>query len=136
MKLAAVPVLMLIAMGPLNAAEYEMSRWTIDGGGAMFTSGGDFELSGTIAQPDAGPGSSGMSGGDFTLTGGFWFALSTDDCNSDGGVDLLDYADFESCMSGPGGGLPLPDCNCFDLDSDQDVDLSDVRRFQQVFTDG
>ncbi len=30
--------------------------------------GGDFELSGTIGQPDAGV----MTGGDFELSGGFW----------------------------------------------------------------
>ncbi|MFO0837955.1 MAG: hypothetical protein U1D55_05465 [Phycisphaerae bacterium] len=49
-------------------AQYDLSWFTIDGGGAMFTTGGSFTLSGTIGQPDAGV----MSGGSFTLTGGFW----------------------------------------------------------------
>ena len=62
--------------------------------------------------------------------------MALDDCNSDGWVDLIDYDDFDGCLSGPNGGLPLPECNCFDLDSDGDIDLSDVARFQAEFTGG
>ena len=40
---------------------------TIDGGGGTST-GGEYGVSGTIGQPDAGV----MSGGSFTLAGGFW----------------------------------------------------------------
>jgi len=32
--------------------EFEISRSTVDGGGAMRSTGGEFELSGTIGQPD------------------------------------------------------------------------------------
>ena len=53
------------------AQDYDLSWYTIDGGGEMFTTGGDYELSGTIGQPDAGE----LSGGSFQLTGGFWFSL-------------------------------------------------------------
>jgi hypothetical protein len=109
--------------------EFEITRSTIDGGGVMRSTGGDFELSGTIGQPDAGV----MSGPGFQLSGGFWFPLSVDDCNSDGWVDLIDYDDFDDCLSGPGGGLLLPWCDCFDLDHDEDVDLSDIREFQNAF---
>ena len=125
--------MVLMIFGGLAAADdFAISRSTIDGGGAMFSSGADLELSGTIAQPDAGI----MSGRDFRLSGGFWFPLALDDCNSDGWVDLVDYDDFGECLSGPDGGLPLPNCNCFDLDSDSDIDLSDVARFQAEFTGG
>jgi hypothetical protein len=48
--------------------EYDLSWWTVDGGGATFSSGGGYELGGTMGQPDAGR----LSGGDFTLGGGFW----------------------------------------------------------------
>jgi hypothetical protein len=75
-----------------------------------------------------------MEGEGFTLTGGFWFGEPPDDCNSDGWVDLADYEDFGECLSGPDGGLPLPKCNCFDLDGDSDIDLSDVAWFQTAFT--
>jgi hypothetical protein len=111
------------------AAEYELSRYTIDGGGVMFSTGGNFELSGTIGQPDAGV----MSGGGFELTGGFWFSLASGDCNEDGGVNLVDYGNFEPCLSGPDGGV-VAGCACFDFDQDNDADLLDAARFQRAFT--
>ena len=122
--------------GETRADDFEISRSTIDGGGVMFSSGGEFELSGTIGQPDAASGASEMSGDDFTLTGGFWFETPPGDCNDTGCVNLLDYSDLEACLSGPDGGLPVPHCNCFDFDGDGDVDLSDASRFQQMFTGG
>jgi hypothetical protein len=128
------PVLMplIILVGLAAADDFEISRSTIDGGGAMRSTGGDFELAGTIGQPDTGI----MSGADFELSGGFWFPVALDDCNSDGWIDLIDYDDFDGCISGPDGELPLPECNCFDLDSDDDIDLSDIARFQAEFTGG
>jgi hypothetical protein len=50
---------------------YEISWYTIDGGGAMNLQGGSYTLSGTIGQPDAGT----QSGGSYTLNGGFWVDL-------------------------------------------------------------
>ena len=55
-------------------------------------SGGEFELSGTIGQPDAG---ATMTGGDFELTGGFWVetivAVSCEgDLDGDGDTDQAD----------------------------------------------
>ena len=122
--------------GDTRADDFEISRSTIDGGGVMFSSGGEFELSGTIGQPDAASGASEMSGEDFTLTGGFWFETPLGDCNDTGCVNLLDYSDLKACLWGPDAGLPMPDCNCFDFDGDNDVDLSDASRFQQMFTGG
>ena len=125
-----IPLLSLASLA--MADEFAISRQTIDAGGVMFSTGSDFELSGTIGQPDAGI----LSGGDFELSGGFWFPLALDDCNSDGWVNLVDYDDFEECLCGPNGSPPLPECNCFDIDGDSDVDLSDVARFQAEFTGG
>ncbi len=50
------------------AGSYDSSWRTIDSGGAMRTTGGDFGLSGTIGQSDVGA----MTGGSFALVGGFW----------------------------------------------------------------
>ncbi len=47
---------------------YDLSWWTVDGGGEE-VSGGGFTLNGTAGQPDA---HNALSGGGFTLTGGFW----------------------------------------------------------------
>lgn len=47
---------------------YDLSWYTIDGGGATFSTGGSYSLGGSIGQPDAGV----VSGGSYTLNGGFW----------------------------------------------------------------
>src|SRR5574341_1286851 len=47
---------------------YDLSRNTIDSGGATFSTGGPYRLGGTIGQPDAGT----LTGGAYTLGGGFW----------------------------------------------------------------
>ena len=128
---APLAILLPLALAAVVlGGDLELSRSTIDGGGIMFSTGGDFELSGTTGQPDAGV----MSNGSFALTGGFWFQQVPGDCNGDGGVDLFDYATFEACMSGPDGGLSEPACVCFDLDVDGDVDLQDACEFQRAFS--
>lgn len=115
--------------GPAGAPQFDLSWHTIDGGGVMRSTGGDFELSGTIGQHDAGR----MAGGGFELTGGFWFEVLPSDCNEDGVVSLLDYDTFQTCLTGPGGG-PLPaGCNCFDFDHDGVVTLSDFATMQELF---
>ncbi|MBN1865904.1 hypothetical protein JW916_01305 [Candidatus Sumerlaeota bacterium] len=58
-------LLAAVVSGVLGA---EILRWTVDGGGSPELSGGDFGLSATVGQPDAGT----LTGGVFTLTGGFW----------------------------------------------------------------
>ena len=113
--------------------DYDLSWHTIDGGGVMFSTGGAFELSGTIGQPDAGGPLFGPPGSGYELTGGFWFALAPGDCNSDGGVTLFDYGDFESCLSGPGAGV-APGCACFDVNRDGRIDLRDFRDFQTTYS--
>lgn len=120
------------SVGATMAGDFEMARSTIDGGGVMFSTGGTFELSGTIGQPDAGV----MRGDPFTLTGGFWFETPQDDCNDTGLVDLLDHSDLTQCLSGPGVGLVKDWCDCFDIDNDNDVDLSDIAEFQRAFGRG
>lgn len=66
-----------------SASPYEIRWSTIDGGGGRSTSG-DYILTGTIGQPDAGN----MMGGDYEVLGGFWCggAISV--------VDLHHYAKF------------------------------------------
>ena len=51
-----------------SGGDYDLTWSTVDGGGATFSTGGDYTLGGTIGQPDAGV----TIGGDYTLDGGFW----------------------------------------------------------------
>ena len=68
---AALLCALLVAGGvsAMSRASYDLSWWTVDGGGATFSEGGGYELSGTIGQPDAGPV---LEGGNYRLVGGFW----------------------------------------------------------------
>ncbi|MET0554094.1 MAG: DUF11 domain-containing protein [Vicinamibacteria bacterium] len=61
-------VLVALAASPA-AAQYEISWWTVDGGGATGATGGTYTLSGTTGQPDAG---GPYAGGTYTLHSGFW----------------------------------------------------------------
>ena len=61
-----------------SGGDYDLSWSTIDGGGGMFSSGGEYSLGGTIGQPDAGL----LQGGEYSLGGGFW---------GGGEVSLPDY---------------------------------------------
>jgi hypothetical protein len=47
---------------------YDLSWWTVDGGGGASTIAGGYSLSGSIGQPDVGL----LAGSDYSLAGGFW----------------------------------------------------------------
>jgi hypothetical protein len=79
-----VPIILIfLILTSLGFADYQISWYTIDGGGGR-SSGGPYELVGTIGQPDAAY----SAGGGYELLGGFW----------PGGplcfVDFHDYARF------------------------------------------
>ena len=57
----------LFIPGLIDAQDFDLDWFAVAAGGGE-SSGGDFELSATIGQPDAGD----TLGGDFALTGGFW----------------------------------------------------------------
>jgi hypothetical protein len=59
--------LLVLSLAKLNAQNYSIDWFTIDGGGGTST-GAVYSVSGTIGQPDAGH----LTGGNFTLDGGFW----------------------------------------------------------------
>jgi hypothetical protein len=48
---------------------YDLSWWTVDGGGGTSAAVGSYTLDGTAGQPDPGPI---LSGADYQLEGGFW----------------------------------------------------------------
>ncbi len=122
----ALPLLLVtLASGQV----FDLSWYTIDGGGKMFTTGGNYALRGTIGQPDAAM----MSGGEFELSGGFWFPIPPGDCEDDGDVDLFDFNLFKSCLTGPDG-FVATECRCFDVNRSGAVDLLDFAVVQWNFT--
>ena len=101
-----------------TGGNYDLSWWTIDGGGVTFASSADYTLGATIGQPDA---SGVVVGLDYTLTGGFWFCLSATNGDADGS-GCTDDADqllvlFNFGASGP---------NAADVNCDGTVDDADL----------
>ena len=108
-----------------GAPDYDLSWYTVDGGGGT-SSGGDFVLTGTAGQPDAGD----LTGGDFELRGGFWQVSGP--CNSacvwdidgSGDVRVPDLIMLLGCW----GTLPGldPACPCLDIDASGDIRVPDL----------
>ena len=65
-------VLSLLVPGLGFAQTYTIDWYKVAGGGGTST-GGTYQVTGTIGQPDA---SGAMTGGNYSLTGGFWSIIS------------------------------------------------------------
>lgn len=110
----------------LAPAQYQIEWSTVDGGGLMPSTGGAYELAGTIGQPDAQVAPL-MSGGPFQITGGFWAVTQVCYCladlNVDGKKDGRDVQQFVACVIGGG------NCSCADVDQINGVTIGDVLVF-------
>ncbi len=110
-------------MGP----NLDLSWNTIDGGGG-FSTGGAFELRGTIGQPDAGL----VSGGSIALRGGFWPGAGPPacypDCNNSGTLTIADFGCFQAAFAA---GDPYADCN-----NSSSLTIADFGCFQSKFAAG
>lgn len=131
-------LLMNVAAFAQSGGGFDLTWNTIDGGGGVSTGGG-FELSGTIGQADATTASL-LTGGSYELTGGFWIefgpwctSFAAPDFDMDCDVDQADYDALESCASGPA--IPHETgCEGKDLDIDGDVDQTDFSLLQRCFS--
>jgi hypothetical protein len=115
----AAATLLTAAARAQSGGGYELTWWTIDGGGVTFATGGTFNLGGTVGQPDA---SNALTGGTYSLTGGFWF---TPCITSNGDVDgniCVDDADLLTVLFNFG----LTGLNPADLNCDGTVDDADL----------
>jgi predicted outer membrane repeat protein len=65
--------------------------------------------------------------------GAYEFGIGDYDCDRQ--VDLTDFANWESCMTGPDSASYPEACLPFDFELDYDVDLSDFAGFQQALTE-
>lgn len=113
----------LVLPGAAIAGTYDLTWYTIDGGGGV-SAGGGFEIAGTIGQPDAGP----MAGADYELVGGFWAGTISStpppcpgDLNGDLSVDLTDLSVLLAHYGETGATYEQGDLN-----GDGAVDLSDL----------
>jgi hypothetical protein len=114
---SALFVLLLVMFcGATAIGEYELSWYTIDGGGGR-SSGGPYKLLGTIGQPDA----AWSSGGNFELLGGFLPGGQL--CS----VNFESFAKFAEYWRDTGAGLPA------DLHVDDVVDKLDLRVFVDLW---
>ena len=102
----------IINASAMNGGSYQLPQSTIDGGGTT-SSGGQYVLVGTIAQPDA----SWMAADNYELIGGFW--PETPACI----VNLEDFAVLAGYWLEIGTGLPA------DLYEDGVVDTLDLEIF-------
>ncbi len=109
------------ALAP-SGPSFDLSWHTVDGGGSTSTGGG-FELTGTVGQPDAGVV---MTGGSFELIGGFWAGPAPIPCpadaNGDGFVNVLDLIDLLLCFGQPA----IPGCVGEDINLDGTVNVLDL----------
>lgn len=118
-----------LAANSSQAQDFDLNWYTLDGGGAMFSTGGSFSLGSTIGQSDAGV----MSGGTFTLTGGYWAGAGVLPCellgdfDHDGATGLSDLAILLAHFGAAGG------ADDGDLDDDGDVDLQDLATLLSVY---
>ena len=121
-------VLLMFAAAALAGLEapggYDLSWNTVDGGGGT-SSGGAYELSGTIGQPDAG---TTMTGGAFTLAGGFWPGAgpAVNPCPADiapsGGDGTVNAGDLLAVINSWGS---CPGCTA-DINHDNNVNAADL----------
>jgi hypothetical protein len=137
LALTALVALTVIGAAATLADDFDLNWWTVDGGGTMWSTGGGFELSGTIGQPDAGA----MTGGGFELTGGFWVsgvagpAICPGDMNCDGRVTFADIDRFVEALAGESAwNLHHPDCPWLNADCNNSgtVTFADIDPFVAV----
>ncbi len=125
-KMIAVAV--LVYSGLAFGGGFDVTWHTIDAGGVMNSTGGDFELSGSIGQPDANAMT--LAAGDLEFTGGFWaVAVPNCACPSDVSNDTVvngdDIPGFVDCLLVGVGS----NCVCADVAADGVLDLADVSAF-------
>jgi hypothetical protein len=122
LSLSAAMLLCLLGASAQSGGGYDLSWWTIDGGGITFAVGGTFNLGGTVGQPDA---SNLLTGGGYSLTGGFWFTPAcvahNGDVDANGCVDDADLLAVLFAFGNTGSNLGRVDVNC-----DQVVDDADL----------
>ena len=120
-------VLLALVITPTVLADGLSVDWFTIDGGAGYSTGGGFELDGTIGQYDAGPATGPMTGMGFELRGGFRVAPAECTCpgdmNGDGVKNGSDVQQFVGCLVADSG------CSCADVDEFPGVSIDDIVAF-------
>ena len=130
--------MLTLSFGLAIADDFVIGWYTFHPGGDTFGAGGDFELSGTVGQPDAS--ALGMTGGNFELAGGFWAGVppfQLGDMNCDGAVNAFDIDPFVLALTNPAGyAAAWPDCDRMlaDCNGDGVVNAFDIDPFVELLT--
>jgi len=67
--LVVVAALPFLTGSAVHSADgYDLSWWTVDAGGSVYSAAGRYSLGGTVGQPDV----AFLHGDQYTLVGGFW----------------------------------------------------------------
>ncbi len=106
----------VLVMVSMVGADYSISWYTIDGGGGT-SSGGTYQLTGTVGQPDAGY----HDGGANELLGGFWGGGPLCIVNFEQFATLASYWLEESCHAGNNY------CDGADLVGEDGVNIEDLK---------
>ncbi len=132
-RMTTLAALVVIATAPIALSQYAVPWSTVDGGGAMSSTGGNYAVAGTIGQPDASSLSAPISGGNYSLVGGFW-TVAIPTCALIGDMDLntlrngVDIQDFVNCLLGVNGS----NCTCADISGNGSVGTEDVAGFVTI----
>lgn len=122
----SITALLSLVQTKLLGGGYTIDWHTLDAGGVSNSTGGTFELSGTIGQPDAATNPP-LSGGTFEIAGGFWpianVCYCLGDLNGDGAKNGDDIQKFVSCVTSGGA------CSCADMNQASGVNQDDVDVF-------
>ena len=132
--IVTVVVPAFVVSAGLAYADFEIDWHSIDGGGEIFSTGGTFELGGTIGQADAN--AMVLTGGGFELVGGFWaVAVPTCGClsdlDNDGQRTGADVQGFVDCLTATG-----TNCACADVDGIFGLTVDDIAAFVADLLDG
>ena len=120
-----VTVTLAILVGLAQGDEgYEVTWYTVDGGGETFSVGAGYKLGRTVGQPDTGT----LSGGGYRLNGGFWPTA----CLEDSYCDDDDVCTLDECIDGWCSNEPhrYGDVNC---DPDGVINIFDLLCVLQCF---
>ncbi|MEK6674069.1 MAG: hypothetical protein AABZ47_00270, partial [Planctomycetota bacterium] len=61
------------------------------------------------------------------------YEFGAGDVNCDRSIDLIDFAQWFACVTGPGELLSETSCEGLDIDADLDIDLRDLAAFQREY---